>query len=120
MNIDQVKLKRTRNSYGGVDYGAYGILVDAPGARLIYVYSQTTYINRLVGSQYFPASVMLVLDEGGHRSHKYKQFELEIEKGSRLSNDLLRRPEIVKAVTDKWGKRVANMLSSRHTAVVTL
>ncbi len=120
MTIELVPITRTRQPYGGVNYGGYRIIVESPDARLVYIYSQSAYINRMVGRMSYPASIAVINNFSEHgRRAQHKDFEQELPQGQRLTHDLLHSVTVRNAVINKWGVAVADALSLKFALKVT-
>lgn len=108
-------LQTTRDSYGGTAFGRYAILVEAGTERLIFVYAQSHYLNRMSGVRHGTASIYRVTNQGdGMRSTKFRWHEC-----GRLSKATLNDPKLREEVVKQWGHDVADALHPRKTIRLT-
>lgn len=108
-------LQRTRDSYGGTVFGRYAILVETGTERLIFVYAQSHYLNRMSGVRHGTASIYLVSNTSdGMHSTKFRWNDC-----GRLSKATLSDPKLLEEVVKRWGHDVADALHPRKTIRLT-
>ena len=115
MNIVRPARVQQNAVYGGTSYGPrQRLLVEAPGARLMFVPGHSAYLGRASGSKYAAAALWLVRDDMALTRRIVMRKE-----GVRLSMKLLRAVDVQQAVAGIFGEPVAQALEIDATIVLS-